>query len=107
MIFVSEIFWFGFIGAGIPELIRLYKIKTEKPDIENKLFYFLINASWMFIGGLIAFLLKASNEFAALYIGFSWPVILSLAGQKKPSLDAKFDKISFIAGYRKYLSILF
>ena len=78
-------FGIGCLGAIAPEVARLYKSHRYKlPAVDNIGFYILISALFVGIGGALAVILDAENWRAALYIGVSWPALLSTAVGKAP-----------------------
>lgn len=90
-------FILGTCGATAPEIIRLYKIRVKKPDIECPSFYLIISVLFITLGGLIATLLNAqngtTNPWNAFYIGVTFPTIISAIIGKPPQLSESPQKV--------------
>lgn len=72
--------FYGAVGAAAPEVVRLWRIITGRtreslPRIDPV--YFLVAGLFLVLGGIFARALNASNPVAALYIGATFPLILS------------------------------
>lgn len=104
----SNQFVLGCIGAMTPEIIRLYKIKTIKPSIDNITYYVLLNIAYIIMGGVVAWLLEASSFYAAFYIGASWDTMISAIGFKPSQITENLGTSNYsITNYREFLGTLF
>ncbi len=73
----ENIFWTT-VGALFPEVIRLYKLRTRKPEVESPRFYLFINLLFPFIAGpTCAAAFEPANVLGALFTGASANVMLA------------------------------
>ena len=83
------IFVYGCVGALAPEIIRLYKIRHDKPPIANWIFYIIISAIFALLGGLVAVILPTVTAWGAFYAGVALPVTISAILGKPPEPSAQ------------------
>jgi len=83
-------FWWGLFGSVLPEIVRLYKLVTagqNLPDISWP--YFLISVIFIVAAGFFAVAWKPESPFKAIWVGVSFPVLVSAMIQAAPSLPTK------------------
>jgi hypothetical protein len=83
----GESFLWGCLGAILPELIRLYKIVTNAhalPDLTWP--YFIISVIFIVAAGGFTVAWKPESPFKAIWVGVSFPVLVSAMIQAAPSL---------------------
>lgn len=80
-------FWCGFVGAILPELLRFFKIITLGQALPhlNWALYGLIMAAYCPMAGLVAIAWRAESEWKAIWIGASLPAIVATLVQTAPS----------------------
>ncbi len=81
-------FLFGAIGATAPEVLRLYKIVTDRSSDSLPNFskaYFLISVLFIGLGGTFAVVWGETNPLKSLWVGISLPVIISTFGARTPA----------------------
>jgi len=81
-------FWWGFFGAFLPEIIRRKEIAND-PVLRIKFFSIqslLIFLAFFCAAGVLSIALKPENPYNAIWIGVSFPVIISTIGVQVPSL---------------------
>lgn len=86
--FVWPIFVLGCVGALAPEIVRLYNLRHDT-GFNWRSFYVIISVFFMFLGGVIAWILPATTYWGAFYVGVSAPVIISNIGKTKKSKSRK------------------
>ena len=81
-------FCWGFLGAALPEIIRLQKIVTNPKLIIDFLSieYFMISLAFFGAAGLLSIAWKPENAYKAIWLGASFPVIISTMAVQVPSL---------------------
>lgn len=71
---------YGALGAAAPENVRLFRVVTgrtrESLPRFNKV-YFVVTAVFLLFGGVFSFALNPQSPWAALYIGATFPIIVS------------------------------
>lgn len=76
MEFHFNYFIVGFIGALVPEIIRLYKVRfSHKMDFP--ILYYAISILFALFGGIIVWILQVSNYLNAIYVGVATPLLIS------------------------------
>ena len=97
------IFACGCIGAVAPEIIRLYKLRQHRGDIDFPWWYFAITIALAVLGGVVAVMLDSSPIWSAFVAGAAIQYTISaLAGSgdgmvatQKPSLsDEDIERIA-------------
>lgn len=81
-------FCWGFFGAILPEILRLQKIVTSS-TLRTDFFsiqYFLISLSFFCAAGVLSIAWKPENPYKAIWLGASFPVIISTMAVQVPSL---------------------
>lgn len=86
--FSMWIFISGCIGALAPEIIRLYKARSN-PKLKFSLNYLVISLLFLLLGGFVAWILPTSTLWGAFYAGVSLPIIISSIGKSKKSLESE------------------
>jgi hypothetical protein len=84
----SHLFWWGAFGAVLPELLRFFKLAASGqhlpalnwPLYGGLLFLFVLAA------GVFSVAWKAENEFKAIWVGASFPTIVTTLIQVAPAL---------------------
>ena len=78
------IFLFGCIGAMAPEIVRLYNLRHNQSRRWSR-FYFFVSLLFMFLGGVLAWILPTTTYWGAFYVGVSTPLIVStIVRDRKP-----------------------
>ncbi len=73
-----RMFLWATLGAYTPELIRLYKLRTGRLEVESWWFYLTVNLMFPPLAGLAAAgLFLPANELGAFYSGATIPVLFS------------------------------
>lgn len=78
----------GAVGAAAPEVLRLYKIVTNRSSEPLPQFgypYFLISLLFVAVGGVFAVAWGENNAFKCIWVGLSLPVIISSFGSRIPA----------------------
>ena len=81
-------FCWGFFGATLPEIIRLQKIVTD-PMQKIDFFsipYCLLLLAYLCAAGVLSIAWKPENPYKAIWLGASFPVIISTMAVQIPSL---------------------
>jgi hypothetical protein len=81
-------FLFGALGATAPEVLRLYKILTRHtPELlpNFSLAYFGISVILTGLGGLLAVVWGENHWLKCLWVGVSFPVLISSLASQIPS----------------------
>jgi len=85
----TSCFYWGSLGSALPEIIRIYKIATSGQSLPDfSLPYFLISAVFVVAGGLFTVAWRPENEFKAIWVGISFPVIVSALARTTPPLPS-------------------
>ena len=87
MAFDATIFGLGCLGALAPEIVRLYKIRSN-PRVEWTWFYFLTSCLFAGLGGTVAWLLSTVSYWAAFAAGAATPLILTVL-LRDPDLERR------------------
>jgi len=83
-------FWWGLLGSALPEVVRIYKIVTSgagEPHFSWP--YFLISVVFLLCAGFFTWAWKPESSFKAVWVGISFPVMVSTLAQALPSLPSK------------------
>ena len=84
----SSFLW-GLFGSLLPEVLRFYKLATHDGAIPSiGVAYILISLAFIISAGLFTVAWKPENEFKAIWVGVSFPVLVSTLIQTPPSLPA-------------------
>ena len=78
----QEAFWWGFFGSALPELIRLRNLLLSKRalprlDVAYILIYIFISLAYMVGAGFFSVAWKPESPFKAIWVGVSFPVLVS------------------------------
>jgi len=79
-------FWWGLFGSILPEIVRIYKIVNSGESVSLSWQYFAISFVFMVAAGFFTVAWKPENEFKAIWVGVSFPVLVSAMIQAAPSL---------------------
>jgi hypothetical protein len=74
-------FVLGAVGALAPEIVRLWKIRSEPQRFAWSWFYLIVSMLFACLGGIVAVLLPSENARAAFYAGISTPVLVNTAAK--------------------------
>ena len=84
---------FGGLGAILPEILRLYTIATHEQNYPKFQWpYFLISVLFMMSGGGLSMAWKPESEFKAIWIGISFPTLVSTLANTGPALPSSLPK---------------
>ena len=91
MFWSDPMFWWGAFGALLPEIIRSYLVVTGSRSRQANGVrtlglpkYFAVSAVYAFSGGLFTFAWQPENEFKAIWVGVSFPVLVSAMLARPP-----------------------
>jgi hypothetical protein len=80
-------FLWGCLGAVLPEVLRLYTIATHQQNYPNFTWlYLIISVIFMLSAGGLTVAWKPENAFKAIWIGISFPTLVSTLAKTVPSL---------------------
>ena len=81
-------FWWGFVGAVLPEVLRFFKIISAGQTLPNLnwLLYAGILVVYCICAGLLAIAWKAEAEWKAVWVGASLPALVATLIQSAPSV---------------------
>jgi hypothetical protein len=83
---VARFFW-GVVGAVVPEVVRLYLINTNQQPLPRfTQMYFIISLVFMALAGLFTIACRPKTPFRAIWIGIAFPPIVSLLMKTIPAL---------------------
>jgi tellurite resistance protein TehA-like permease len=83
--FVS--FCWGMFGSALPEVLRLYKLAVAgQPQPEFRWYYIVMSCVFIVFAGIFTVAWKPENPFKAIWVGVSFPVLISTMIQNAPSL---------------------
>ena len=82
MNFDFVVFFFGCIGAAAPEIVRIYRTKSQSFDITRK--NALVSVIFFVLGGTLAIAFQSPSPYAAFYTGVATPLIISKLGEQSP-----------------------
>ena len=86
----SHSFWWGSFGSLLPEVLRLYKVAVVGLSPPTFHWYYLvISIIFVISAGIFAIAWKPENPFKAIWVGVSFPVLVSTMIQNAPSLVGK------------------
>lgn len=77
-------FWLGALGALAPEVIRLYRLATDKGTFTWTALYVVMSIVFAGIGGVIAVILPATSLLSAVYAGAAWPALVAAGAKALP-----------------------
>ena len=83
MFWTEELFWWGLFGSLLPEIIRTYHVVTRgvRPKVTRsaagRFEYFAVSAAYAFSAGLFTYAWQPENEFKAIWVGVSFPLLVS------------------------------
>ena len=86
----SHSFWWGLFGSVIPEVLRLYKVAVvgQSPPTFHW-YYIAISIVFVICAGIFAVAWKPETPFKAIWVGVSFPVLVSTMIQNAPSVVGK------------------
>lgn len=102
-VLTHPMFLWGAVGAFIPELIMLRKMRLAEFKAKSRAYYVVITLLYVGTGGLLAVGLQAANTVAAVYLGASGPPNLGLYFGTGINPGEIGEEISF----RQMLSVVF
>ncbi|WP_218673837.1 hypothetical protein [Candidatus Entotheonella palauensis] len=77
----------GLFGACLPEIVRLRNLLLSNDALpEFSVTYFLISIIFVIAAGIFCIGWKPENAYKGMWIGASFPVIVSKLVQEAPSL---------------------
>jgi len=84
-------FRWGMFGSLLPEVLRFYKAVTlaqANPEIAVKfaILYTVVSLVFVVCAGLFTVAWRPENEFKAIWVGVSFPVLVSTLIQTAPTL---------------------
>lgn len=82
-------FALGALGALAPEIVRLWKIRSEPKRFVWSWFYLIVSLLFACLGGIVAVLLPSENARAAFYAGISTPVLINTAAKNINAANRK------------------
>ena len=94
--FNLPIFGFGCVGALSPELIRLYKLRTDPPGHGWSWQYFVLAILFGLLGGVMAWILPATTYYGAFYAGATAPITVSSIVKRRAK-----TKLTFVANEKE------
>ena len=84
----THLFWWGCFGAVLPELLRFFKLVAAGqplPHLNWPLYLFLV-LLFIVAAGFFTFAWKAETAFKAIWVGASFPTIVTTLIQIAPAL---------------------
>ena len=83
----KECFLWGCLGSVLPEVLRLYTIATQHQNYPNFTWpYFLISVFFVLSAGGLTVAWKPENAFKAIWVGISFPTLVSTLAKAAPNL---------------------
>jgi len=82
-------FKWGLFGALLPELLRFYKLVTLGENPPFSWIWLIVFLFFVVAAGLLAVAWQPENAFKAIWVGVSFPVIVSTMMQTVPPLPGK------------------
>jgi len=82
LIWNSEIFVLGALGAFAPEVLRLWTLRDSVQRIAWSNRYVIASVFMCALGGVVALCLEPNTAWKALYGGLSTPVLITAAGRR-------------------------
>ena len=77
----------GAFGAILPEVVRLYRIvQSDNPVFDFPPKYFPISFIFALFAGILTITFRPEKELKAIWIGASFPVIVSTVFSQAPSI---------------------
>jgi len=77
----------GALGSVAPEVLRFYKlVQTGQSLPEFTIAYFIISLLFLVCAGFFVVAWEPENRYKALWVGVSFPIILSTMLQAAPAL---------------------
>lgn len=87
----------GAAGAAAPELLRLYKWRSNVDTRQFTRAYFVISILYICLGAVVAIILTSdSNLLNSFYTGLALPLVIDSAGTNLSA--AKIDESSMVGG---------
>jgi len=82
-----QLFWCGCFGSILPELIRFYKLVTAGQPLPNLNWPLYAAIMFLFVLAAGAFTVawKAENAFKAIWVGASFPTLVTTLVQVAPT----------------------
>ena len=82
-----ESFWWGLFGSALPEIVRLYKLVTAAQALPNYGWqYFIVSLLFVIAAGFFAVAWKPENPFKSIWVGASFPLLVTAMIQATPPL---------------------
>lgn len=84
----STLFWCGCFGSLLPQLLRFFKLVADGqplPSLDWPL-YFLLLFLFVLAAGAFTVAWKAESAFKAIWVGASFPTLVTTIIQVAPSL---------------------
>jgi hypothetical protein len=82
-------FMWGCLGAILPEVLRLYTIATHQQNYPHFSWpYIIISIIFMLSAGGLTVAWKPENSFKAIWIGISFPTLVSTLAKVAPNLPS-------------------
>lgn len=86
-----ERFMWGCFGSFLPEILRLYNIVTHEESPPRFSWpYLIISLGFVLSAGLFTIAWEADTRFKAVWVGASFPTLVSALIKATPTLPASF-----------------
>jgi len=84
----SQLFWYGCFGAVLPELLRFFKLVSAGQPLPNLNWplYMILLLLFVLAAGAFTVAWKAENAFKAIWVGASFPTLVTTLIQVAPNL---------------------